>query len=96
MLQTHPSPVYKLSQPEVALCANPPACLVPLYSTVPSLVLALPEFREGESTLDTGKDCCYMNTGRGYLSCMLKHIHFPCFQYHFLHSLSSVPDMTTL
>ena len=96
MLQTHPSPVYKLSQPEVALCANPPACSVPLYSTVPRLVLALPEYREGESTLDTGKDCCYMNTGRGYLSCMLKHIHFPCFEYHFLHSVSSVHDMTTL
>ena len=96
MIQTHPSPVYKLSQPEVALCANPPACSVPLCSNVPSLVLALPEYREGKSTLDAGKDWHYMNTGRGYLSCMLKHIHFACFEYHFLHSVSSVHDMTTL
>ena len=42
-------------------CANPLACLVPLYSAVSRLQLVLPEYKEGESTEDP--PCIQIKTG---------------------------------
>ena len=59
------------------LCANPLACLVPLHSAV-SRSTGTIWIQEGGihrgPNLHQDKDWHYLNTGRGYLSCMLRHM----------------------